>query len=43
MRVLVVDDEQDLLRPVEFGLEEAGFAVDRATTAARRRWRRPAW
>ena len=32
MRVLVVDDEQDLLRPVEFGLEEAGFAVDRATT-----------
>src|SRR5688500_319595 len=32
MRVLVVDDEQDLLRPVEFGLGEVGYAVDRATT-----------
>ena len=32
MRVLVVDDEQDLLRPVELGLREAGFAVDRAST-----------
>ena len=28
----VVDDEQDLLRPVEIGLREAGFAVDRAGT-----------
>ena len=32
MRVLVVDDEQDLLRPVELGLRDAGFAVDRAGT-----------
>ena len=43
MRVLVVDDEQDLLRPVEFGLEEAGYAVDRATTGQRGAARRPAW
>jgi DNA-binding response OmpR family regulator len=34
MRVLVVDDEQDLLRPVELGLREAGFAVDRASTGS---------
>jgi DNA-binding response OmpR family regulator len=32
MRVLVVDDEQDLVRPVELGLREAGFAVDGAGT-----------
>ncbi|MFY0409814.1 response regulator transcription factor [Solicola sp. PLA-1-18] len=32
MRVLVVDDEQDLLHPLTFGLSEAGYAVDGATT-----------
>jgi DNA-binding response OmpR family regulator len=30
MRLLVVDDEPDLLRPIVFGLRDRGYAVDQA-------------
>jgi two-component system phosphate regulon response regulator PhoB len=33
-RILVIDDEPDILELVRFGLSQAGFAVDTATTAS---------
>jgi two-component system OmpR family response regulator len=38
MRVLVVDDEKNLLRAIEAGLEAEGFAVDTATNGVDGLW-----
>jgi two-component system OmpR family response regulator len=38
MRVLVVDDERNLLRAIEAGLEAEGFAVDTATNGVDGLW-----
>lgn len=38
IRILVVDDEINLLRALETGLEAEGFAVDTATTGTDALW-----